>query len=98
MNRSNLMAAGIIALGLIVVAVLLSPTPTATAQSGVSSRYHVVATDKAFVLYDTNDAEQSWVLTIPSSYKRLAWKPIKRLDSDAEMQNWDLVEGAKSNP
>jgi len=95
MERNHLLTAGLIAVGLILAAVLLT-APSATAQSTADGRFRVVANDKAFVLYDVNDSSKSWVLTIPSNYKRLAWKPIKRLDSDAEVQNWDLVEGARN--
>jgi len=96
MSGKNLLTAGLIALGLLVAVGLLNRTPPAAAQGGrASGRYHVVANEKAFVLYDSVNGEKSWILVFKSTDKRHAWLPIKRLNSDAEVQNWRLIHSAR---
>ena len=96
MSKNGLIAAGLIALILLsAVAVMSLVAPASADNGGSGARYHVVANDSAFVLYDTSDSSKSWILTVQGSDKRQAWLPVKRLDSETEVQNWKLINSAR---
>ncbi len=96
MSKGHLLGVGLIVLGLLVAVGLLNRAPAAAAQSGQpGGQYHVVAGDKAYVLYDTTDSGKSWILFPSNESKRHAWLPIKRLDTEAQIHSWKLTSQAR---
>ena len=96
MFGNKLLIAAIIALGLVTAAALLNQTEPASGDySQGSGKYRVTATDKAFILYDVEDSRNSWILLPQPKQKRHAWFPVKRLDSESQLQTWTLTNRAR---
>jgi len=95
MPRNTLLVIVLVAAGALVAAALISRTAPATAASGSGGeQYQVIANDKAFILYDTADSKNSWVCFPQPDRKQNAWLPLKRIDTQADAQNWKLIENA----
>jgi hypothetical protein len=97
MSRWNWLAGAAVALGLVIALGVFGWASQAPAQAGgMGGNFHVVAggADKAFVLYDAGSG-QSWVMRLDGVDKRYAWIQIKRLDTDAEVQNWNMIQKAR---
>jgi hypothetical protein len=91
MFKQTLVIAGAIVLGaLIVVAVMDRPVAAQAAGDAAAGKYQVVAAGNgAFVLYDTV-TNTSWVAFPAANDKKFAWFPLKRLDTDQQVQVWKL--------
>ena len=96
MSRNTMLTVALAAAGIVLAASLISRQPTAQGQAtGQSGRYQVVANDKAFILYDSDDSSKTWILTPADGDRKQAWMPVKRLDSDAAVNNWRLLQDAR---
>ena len=94
MSKQVIAVASAAVLGLLVGALLLDrPTPVRAAGDNGGGTFHVVASQNAFVLYDSTDAARSWVLIPQAADKKHAWFPVKRLDTDQAAQVWRIGKG-----
>ena len=97
MSKQVIAVASAAVLGLLVGALLLDrPTPVRAAGDNGGGTFHVVASQNAFVLYDTTNSNASWVLVPQATDKKHAWFPITRLDTDQKAQIWRMGKGSDS--
>ena len=82
---------GAIVLGaLIVVAVMDRPASAQAAGGDAVGKFQVVAAGNgAFIMYETA-GPNSWVAFPAANDKKFAWFPLKRLDTDQQVQVWRL--------
>ncbi len=93
MFKQMLAITGAIVLGgLIAVAVLDRPASAQAAGDAVG-RVHVVGAGNVFIMYETGGGN-SWVAFPDPKEKKFAWFPLKRLDSDQQVQVWRLGKSA----
>ena len=55
-------------------------------------RFAVVAAGEDFILHDTTDSAKSWILA--GKGDKRAWMPVRRLDTEGDIQNWKIKTGA----
>ena len=79
-------------LGGLIFALVLDRPDRALAAGGGDGGIHVVATQSAFVMYETG-GKGSWVLFPQADNRKWAWFPVKRLDSDQQVQMWRVGAG-----
>ena len=97
MSKQMIAVASAAVLGLLVgVLVLDRPSPLRAAPGDNGGPFHVVASQNAFVLYDTTNSNTSWVLIPQTIDKKHAWFPITRLDTDQKAQVWRMGKGSES--
>jgi len=94
MKQTHLLAAVLLTVSLLAAAAVITQLSPATAAPAGRGNYQVVGEEKAFVLYEA-DTSQSWILFPDEKAKSYVWMPIKRLDSEQEVQQWKLVNEAK---
>ena len=89
MYKQMLAVAGAVVLGaLIAVAFMDRPAAAQAGGDGVG-KIHVVGTGSAFIMYETG-GNTSWVCIPQAADKKYAWFPIKRLDTDQQVQVWKI--------
>jgi len=93
MSKSVVIAAALVALAMVSAGVF-THAASASAQDAAPGKYKVVANEKAFVLYDTEDTTRTWILIPAAGEEKHAWLPVKRLDTDQQAQNWNLLKSA----
>ncbi|HUT58930.1 MAG TPA: hypothetical protein VNA25_13870 [Phycisphaerae bacterium] len=79
-------------LGGLICALVVDRPGEALAAGGEGGSIHVVATQSAFVMYETG-GKGSWVLFPRADNRKWAWFPVKRLDSDQQVQMWRVGAG-----
>jgi hypothetical protein len=91
MFKQTLVIAGAIVLGaLIVVAVMDRPVAAQAAGGDGAGKFQVVsAGNGAFIMYESA-TNTSWVAFPAAGDKKYAWFPMKRLDTDQQVQIWKL--------
>ena len=90
MYKQMLAIAGAVILGaLIAVAFLDRPAVAQAAGGDGVGKIHVVGTGSAFVMYETG-GNLSWVCFPAANDKKYAWFPVKRLDTDQQVQVWKM--------
>ncbi len=94
MSRNVLLTILGIVVGFLAAAGLQNLVQPVVAQTNTSGSYNVVANDKAFVLYDAAQSN-TWICFPTSVKNRHAWLPVKRLDTDAEVHNWQILNNAR---
>ena len=96
MSRNVLLAVLLIAVAFAAAVGIFTLTPrAAVGDAYAGGRYSMVANDQTFVLYDRDDSSKTWILFPKPSGKRHAWLPIKRLDTESEIQSWKLIDSSR---
>jgi len=95
MFKQALVIAGAAVLAaLIVVAVMDRPATAQAAGGDAVGKYQVVGSGSAFILYETG-GPNSWVAFPVASDKKFAWFPLKRLDTDQQVQMWKVGKSSE---
>ena len=93
MFKQMLAVTGAVVLGALISVAFLDRPATAQAAGGEAvGKIHVVGTGTAFIMYETG-GNLSWVSFPQANDKKYAWFPVKRLDTDQQVQVWKLGKG-----
>lgn len=95
MSRTAWICVTVIVLGAVALmgTTMFQPSPAKAAGATVGGKFQVAASNTVFVLLDT-DSGQSWILTPRESTvgkvseAKQAWFPLKRLDTEMDIQKW----------
>ena len=102
MSRNGLLAVLIFACGLALGTGLVTVLSPAQAELGPADGpaaakavgpFQVVGADKGFVMYEPATGK-TWVLIPKEDSTRQAWLPVTRLDSEADVQKWQIRKEA----
>jgi hypothetical protein len=89
MFKQMLAVTGAVVLGALIAVAVLDRPASAQAANDAVGRIQVVGAGNAFIMYETGGGN-SWIAFPDPKDKKFAWFPLKRLDTEQQVQVWRL--------